>query len=541
MRPDGPLDPAVLDIAEAEYQAYSADDFLFFVNGLTIPSAQGPRVFGRIMAPFQLEDFKLLEPSLTAIRNGDMPPLRRFWIERTKKASKDADLAVCILWLMAYPKRPVLVQVSAANQQQAGIIKRRAKDILYFNPWLQERVRIQQNKIIGRDGVGEVIIEATGASGAKQGDTPDLLILNELVHVDRWGVNETHMNNADGVPQGVVIISTNAGIKGTKAEKWRKNAIGNPTRWTTRIFSGIAPWVSRQDVADAKRRDPVGTEFNRLWGGRWPSGRGGAVEDEAIDRCFTLPGPLDAPEEGWRYVAGLDLGISHDHSGIALLGASQKLQLVKVGWVKGFKPSLPNDRGQLEVDGAEVERNCLWLAKHFHVSWFGYDPAAGGSFMAQSLRAKGVTMKEMTFSSPKNLAAMAVAFVQAVKAGRLQCYEDAEGRLRRDFATFEIEAKVPRADAEARLALGYRLVATSNEWGHADVGTALLICLPKAIQLAGVSALFSETDVLFDDGTALTPEEREQAPDALKDIMDAYDDAPRRRTVGKMRPGIYDW
>jgi hypothetical protein len=533
------FDPRLAEAAaEAQYRARSADDFLLFLSGLVIPSAQGPRVLGLCAAPFQKECFELLEPSLRAVRDGKLPPRRRFWLERTKKASKDADLAICLLWLMAFPKRPVLAQVSAANQQQAGIIKRRAADLLYYNPWLSSRVHIQQNRIIGCGGLGECVIEATGSSGAKQGDTPDLLILNELVHVDRWGVNETHMNNADGVPQGVVIISTNAGIKGTKAEQWKKNAVANQGRWTLCCFAGVAPWVDKRDVEDSRRRDPVGSEHRRLWGGQWVSGRGGAVEDDAIDRCFTLRGPLEYPEEGWIYLAGLDLGISHDHAGIVVLGASQRLQMIKVAWLRGYVPSVPNDRGRLEVDGAEVERACLELTRRYGISWFGYDPAAGGSFMAQHLRSKGVTMKEMTFSSPKNRNLMAVSFVQSVKGGKLQCYEDDEGRMRRDFGKFQIVSKMPS---------GYALEAVSDEWGHADVGTALLICLPKAIQFSGISSLFSEADVLFDDGESeMGPDvvgkaSKESMPDELQGILDAYDERPSRGGGFRERVMIGDW
>lgn len=498
----------------AEYIRRSENDLVAFLNGLIIPSASGPQPFLACMQPFQLETFKQLAPSLLAVRDGRMPPKRRFWIERTKKASKDGDLAACLLWLMAFPKRPVLIQVSAANQQQAGIIKRRASDLMHYNPWLNERVKIQLNRIKGI--LGEVVIEATGSSGAKQGDTPDLLILNELVHVERWGVNETHMNNADGVPQGVVIISTNAGFKGTKAELWRKNAQANPKRWTVMEWKGRAPWVSAEDVEDAKRRDPIGSEFERLWNGRWMSGRGGAVIEDALDRCFVLDGPITEPEPGWRYVAGLDLGISHDHSGVVVLGANPKEQRMRIAWMHGYVPEVPNDHGQLEVDSDKVENACLSLWKTFHVMWFGYDPAAGGSFMAQRLRKLGVPMREMTFSSPKNQSDMAVAFVQAIRAGKLECYEDQEGRLRRDFGKFEIQALVPT---------GYRLKAVSDEWGHADVGTAVVICLPEAMRMAGFD-LFDH--VIYVEQKPMTDEEMLEMPEELAGICNAYDSLEAR-------------
>jgi hypothetical protein len=511
----GDLPDFDIEVVEEEYRRQSADDFLLFLRGLIIPSARGPRLFDSIIAPFQVKFFQLLWPSLLAVRDGVMPPRRRFWCERTKKASKDCDIAIALIWLMAFPKRPILGQVCAANQKQAGIIKRRAMDTLYYNPWLQDRVQILQNKLIGYNRVGEVVIEATGSSGASQGDTPDILVLNELVHVDKWSVMETHMNNADGVPQGIVVISTNAGIKGSKAERWKRNAETQKGRWTIAQFKGLAPWLNKDDEADAKRRDPIGSEFLRLWKGVWISGRGGAVDDASIDKCFRLSGALTNPEPGWYYLAGLDLGVSHDHAGVALVGIHRTEQRIKVANIRGFEPIVPNDKSELEVDLVKVENTCEWWSRIFGVRWFGYDPAAGGSFMAQRLRRRGVKMKEMTFANPKNLHRMALAFVQSIKGGKLECYEDEDGRLRRDFGKFSIISRV---------STGYKLESVSDEWGHADVGTALVICLPQAMDLLGIDFGLSEDGVVaVEEDVNLTDKELKDMPSELIDIMNEYD------------------
>lgn len=513
---------------DAEYRRRSKDDPLLFARGLIIPSASGPKLFESCIAPFQRECFDLLTESLLAVRDGKMPQRRRYWIERTKKASKDADMAICIVWLMAFASKPTLVQVSAANQQQAGIIKRRAAALLHYNPWLNDLVTIQLNRIFSKGTrLGETVIEATGSSGAKQGDIPDLLLLNELVHVDRWGVNETHMNNADGVPRGVVIICTNAGVKNSKAWRWRQNALNNPDRWTVHLWKDLAPWNSPEDMEDARRRDPVGSEFARLWKGQWISGSGDAVSEAMIDKCFRLEGPLRGPETGWEYVAGVDLGISHDHSGVTLVGVDRLNQRIKVGWIRGFEPSIPNDQNKLEVDLAKVESTCLNLTNKFHIRWFGYDPAAGGSFMAQRLRKQNVPMREMSFSSPTNLSAMALAFVQTVGAGKLECYEDDDGRLRRDFGKFSIVPRIPG---------GYKLEAPSDEWGHADVGTALVICLPEAVSMLGGNLSFSSDDVLYEDAEKLSSKEWDSMPAEMRDICDAYE----RPTVSQRYDGLDD-
>lgn len=502
---------------EMIYQMKCATSFMGFLRGLTIPSANGPMLFNLCIEPFQVDCFKSLSYSLMGLRRGEVPDIRRFWIERTKKAGKDSDLAIVVLWLMAYPVRPFKCQICAANHRQARIIEDRAVELVYYNPWLNEKVEIIQGSIRNRQSPREVWthIEATDSSGAAHGQTPDLLILNELVHVAKWKAMEDHMNNADGVPRGIVIVSTNAGIRGTRAWAWRETALTSK-RWKTLIFSGVAPWISKEDVADAKKRDPVGAEFQRLWEGNWISGTGGAVGQEEIDRCFKLPGPTKKPEQGWRYLAGLDLGVSHDHSGLTVVGVNTEEQLVKVIWVKGWKPNSPNDQGDLEVNSAEVEDTCIRVAARYKIEWFGYDPAAGGSFMAQRLRGKGVPMKEVTFSSQKNATAMALSFVQLVKDSKLQCFDDKEGRLRRDIGKFSIRHKIPG---------GYKLEAVSDEFGHADVGTAMIICLPRAVDLLEMNRWRMTKDFVFatpeEDEKPVTEKELKSMPKELKDIYDA--------------------
>ena len=51
-------------------------------------------------------------------------------VERTKGASKDSDLAVCLLWLMAFTTRPLRVQVGAFDALQASEVRLIIQQIL---------------------------------------------------------------------------------------------------------------------------------------------------------------------------------------------------------------------------------------------------------------------------------------------------------------------------------------------------------------------------------------------------------------------------
>ena len=420
--------------------------------------------------PFQRKFFEDVAPSLHAVRIGDVPPCRRFWLERTKKASKDSDLAVCILWLMAFPKRPVFCQIVAADKDQAGIIRHRAEDILFYNQWLKKFVRITTNKILSVDGLGTTVIEATDKSSA-HGETPALLVLNELVHVAKWEVMEAHYNNAAGVPRGMMIVSTNAGYRGTKAEKWKQNASEQPDRWHDHVWQKKAPWLNDEDVADAKKINTP-SEFARLFGGHWPSGKGEGVTEETIEAVFrSYLRPMTGKEEGWDFVAGLDLGRTHDHSGLTVLGVSKEEKRIRVAYLRDWAPSMPNSRGVLQVDAASVKRTIVEIHQQFSIVWFGYDPAEGAWQMEQELRAEGVGMTEKPFTGA-SLNEMAEAFMKAIS--RLESFESAI--LRRDLGKFVMKARPPNR---------YRIEAISDEFGHADVGTALLICLPRAVELVG--------------------------------------------------------
>jgi len=237
------------------------------------------------------------------------------------------------------------------------------------------------------------------------------------------------------------------------------------------VWDKPSPWIGKEDIEEARRLDPIGAEFARLWEGRWISGRGGAVDNFSIDRCFRSE-KHEGKENGFIYIAGMDLGINRDHSGVVVVGVNPLEQVVKVVSVNEWVPSVPNDNGTLEVDIFDVERTCIEEWKKWGIVWFGYDPAAGGSILSQRLRKKGLPMREVSFSNPKNLSEMATSFVVLVKSGKLECYEHPS--LRRDFGKFEIEHKPPNL---------YKLKAVSDQYGHADVGTALVICLPIAMKL----------------------------------------------------------
>lgn len=494
------------ELAKA-YRMASEKKFMVFCRGLIIDSQKGPRIFESVMADFQREAFEELAPNLEAVRNGEMPKKRRFWIERTKKASKDADLAVMVAWLCAFPRRPFYGQIGAADRDQAGIVRDRLSALLVYNPWLNDYIELVgyeiRSKATRADGkpLCRIDIKSSDVAGA-HGGTPDILIINELSHITKWEFAENLMDNADGVAQGIVIIATNAGCKGTKPHVWRQNALASE-EWSVRCLSEPAPWHTLKTVNEARARNPR-SRFLRLWRGLWVSGKGDALNEDDINPLFVLDGPTENPQKGWVYFAGLDLGIKHDHSAIAVIGVNEDTGKIKLCNWKAWDPS--DARGG-EVDLQEVEETALILCIHYKTLVLFYDPFQA-KLLAQRL-AKNITIREFTFQSSTNLSRMASDFLQVVKSRQLQCYDDKDYRVRGDFGKFSLVEK----------AYGHRLEAISDETGHADVGSAILIMIPAAVDfLKGAMSTNFAGDLVDTSKGKLTREEINEMPVELRDV-----------------------
>ena len=213
-------------------------------NALLVPSGRGLIRYGSSLAPFQIKDFKALDSAFVALRDGREPACKRFWIERTKGSSKDSDCAVLILWLLAFCPRSLSCQVGAADRDQAVELKKAAVGILQQNGWLGQLVEAQAWSLLNRHtgSVCDIIpADVAGSHGAR----PDLLVLNELAHITKREFAENLMDNAEKVPNGLVIVATNSGILDSWSWEWRQNA-KNSERWYFSNYDQPLPVGARQ-------------------------------------------------------------------------------------------------------------------------------------------------------------------------------------------------------------------------------------------------------------------------------------------------------
>lgn len=461
------------------------DDPLRFAEALELPTAAGTRRFGEVMADFQRERFRALAPDLQALANQILPPRGRHWWEATKGASKDTDLAVAVIWLLAFSSRPFFGQIGAADKDQAAELRRAATAVLRANPWLGERVVADKFRISRLNGTGDVEILPADPAGS-HGARPDLVILNELHAMYESGrvCAENLMDNADKMQgHNVRVIATNAGFQNTWQWQWREYA-RQSSRWYFHKWDTPAPWIATADVDEARVRNST-TRFQRLWLGVWATASGDAIEPADIQAAITLAGPQDGPEPGWVYAAGLDLSTKRHHSALVVLGTRPGTGRVSLVACQSWAPGANGMVDLVAVRGAVQE-----AAVRFDLACVAFDPYQA-ALMAQELQAVGVPMLEVTFYG-RTLNRMATAIIEAFRSRMLDLYPDR-----------------PLVDDLLRLTIaegqfGYKLKAAADAAGHADRAIAMSIILPAMMEVANAEA----------DGIT-TPADRAALPTAV--------------------------
>jgi len=264
-----------------------ASDPLAFFNDINIPTGIGSRRFGDAMAPFQREWIKAIAPSLIAITKGERPPIGRFWTERTKGGSKDSDVTLALVWLMAFSRRPLEMEIAAGDRDQAAEVVKIAKGLLRTNEWLAQRIEIQSKKLVCEATGCEAEIISSDSKTA-HGARPDVLFINELVHHKDREFAETLADNAAKVPGNLMIVATNAGHLNTWQHTWRENA-RESERWHFHKVDQPSPWLDEAEIEEALRRNSA-SRFARLWKGVWGTGEDGALNPQDVEKCITLEG-----------------------------------------------------------------------------------------------------------------------------------------------------------------------------------------------------------------------------------------------------------
>jgi hypothetical protein len=480
---------------------------------LVVAGACGQAKLGDIAAAFQQRDFAQLDPAFVALASGARPPVTRAWLERVKGSSKTSDVTCLALWLLAFAQRPVCALAGAADQDQAAEVLKVARSLLRLNPWLSELLTVQASAIVNERTGSRLDVIASDAPSA-HGSRPDLVILDEVVHHKGQDFALTCLDNASKVPGGLVVIATNAGTLGTWQWRLREDCRQSP-RWYFSAVNAAPPWLDREELAEARRRNPP-SRFARLWEGRWSSGEGDAISEADLEAALTQAGPLAPGQPGWLFAAGLDLGLKRDASALVVVG-------LNVGWQEESEdeqPALPPalaaliDLGQLEgvptraevqshpgtgrlqlalvkvwrPEGGQVsleaiEREVLAVHRAYGLGSMLAD-AWQAALLVERLQRQGVPAAGIQLTPPVQRA-MAAAVLEEFTARNLDLYPDDDlladlRAVRAVEKTYGVRLESPRTagggHGDAATALSLALYASRG--GRAATVQGELVCWP---------------------------------------------------------------
>jgi phage terminase large subunit-like protein len=367
-----------------------------------------------------------------------------------------------LLWLLAFSRQKLDMEVGAADRDQAAELKKAAADILRLNDWLAQRIEVQSWTVLCKATGSECNIIATDVAGS-HGSRPDVVVMNELSHVTKEEFSQNLLDNASKKPRGLVIVATNAGFVGSWQEVWRTMA-RQSERWHFHSYCQPAPWLSDAEVEEAARRNSRARQARLYWG-QWVSQSGDCLDSDDLQASINLSlAPWTGQLTGQEFfVGGLDLGVKQDHSALAVVALDRRsLQLRLVG-AQSWSP----DPATGKVNLMAVERAVVHAHEQFGLTTCGYDPHQC-ALLAQRCEQSGVPMKEMTFVGA-NLNLMAATLLDVFRSRRIELYN--HPGLIADLGRLTIAEK----------SYGYKLEAVRDERGHADLAIALAIALPLAI------------------------------------------------------------
>lgn len=433
-----------------------------FASDVPMRVAGQQRRFGEVWTSFQHGVLTAIAPALLAVAVGTKPPVGKFWIEGVKGSAKTSMIAMLILWLVSFSRRPLKIQIAASDQDQAAEVRSAAKDILSMWPLLSRRVKIDRWQITCRATSSVVEILAADTAGAA-GGRPDVLVLEEAVCITKQEFAAHLLDNASKIPDGIVIVSTNAGFLGTWQWTLREFARTTP-RWSFHQGTETPPHMDPAEVEEARVRNPR-ARFDRLFRCIWSAGSGDALDEldllAAVDQKLE---PMTTTQTGFAHALGLDLGVRHDHSAVTVIGVHGKSQRIRLAHCQSWAPGVTG-----RVDLPAVEATVIELAKRFNAPVY-YDPYQC-ELLAQRARRQGVRMVEVPFSGG-NLNRMASDLLDVFRSRRLDLYPDSG--LLRDLRRLTIVEK----------SYGFRLESTRDADGHADKATSLALALlgvPEAL------------------------------------------------------------
>ena len=457
------------------------NSFTAFLDRVSIDTDDGPRPLASCIDPWQREDFLALSNAVHVAAglppDPSRPVYQRALLERPRGHSKTGDIALLAVWCLFASQRPLTAVAAAADSDQARLIRDAIARLVAANDWLAPLFDVQASRVRNTQTGGELTIISSDA-GSSYGLLCDVVICDEVVH---WtpaaeALWVSLLSTAAKRKRCALFVISNAGVGQGSSWQWRVREMfrTDPACYFHRLDGPVASWLSPELIEQLRRMLPPAA-FARLVMNVWSTGEGDALPEENIRASLVLPGPIRERQDGWGYVAGVDLGIAKDCSAVVVVGKNFFDRGVPPGTlrvcdVKAWKPR-PGQRVRVE----DIERHLLEVHERYRPECVGFDPWQS-EFLAQRLSDAHLPCLQVPMTA-KNLQAMATSVTESFSERTIQLFDDPQ--LLADLRSLRVVEKN----------YGWRLDPVRNADGHGDRAMALALALHAASSsLAGPPA-----------------------------------------------------
>jgi len=489
-----------------------------FREAILVDTDDGPKRFGSVVDDWQEADFLAIDPALRRVVGQDIQAQQRAWLERPRGHSKTCDIAVSATWLLFASRRKLSGVCCASDRDQAALIREAIDRLLRCNPWLAELLEVKANRIRNRH-TGSTLEIISSDVASSYGLLADFVICDELTHWAKRDLWDSVFSTAAKRKHCLLLVISNAGFR----ESWQwqlREAIRNDPAWIfSRLDGPVASWISQERLAEQQRLLPRKV-YERLWLNQWSDNSGDALELDDLESAICLKRQPNGLEKGWIAVAGLDIGLSRDHSALSVVakhvGYTERIAKPKrrrygtnaaledLGFLESAKQEAEYKHrpgtGKVRLmavrtwkpDGSKVEleaveKEITALRQQFMLQSVHFDPWQA-EYLAERLGKQHIRTEACHFTAA-NLQEMAVSVLDAFREKRLELFPHEQ--LISDLKKLRIVEK----------SYGYRLVSPRTSFeGHGDVATSLAIALRAARQIRMQSVLTSDRQLVLFGG-----------------------------------------
>ncbi|MCC7474270.1 MAG: hypothetical protein IT425_02645 [Pirellulales bacterium] len=303
-----------------------ANDFVAFAGDMVVQL--GGR-FGRFADHWDAEQQTLvgkLAPSVHAVLRGDIPPTSRFYVSATKGYGKDQIATLLLLFVLLFARRPTRAQLIANKLSQANEPLDILRGILWadgpINRLAAQVVELQSYRVVSHRGTTrpESVIEVLASDRQAHGSRPDILVCNEVSHIE----DEFHFRTADDnlakCPHGLGLYLSNAGYIGTWQHGWHERVLADPLFDCT-IIKHPAPWIDPKVLASKAKTD-IPARHRMYYYGEWVSPLGDCLPRQQIEDAVAWGHADVVPRHPYICVAAADLSTTVNRSGFVILGVA---------------------------------------------------------------------------------------------------------------------------------------------------------------------------------------------------------------------------